>query len=96
MSETKERLRIECPCCQSKLTVDPVSGLVLNHEQKKPEYSFEEAVAREKRRTANADDLFQQAVTQEQERSSKLEEKFEEALASKDELDDPVRPFDFD
>ncbi len=31
-NRSSENLHITCPCCQAKLTVDPVFGAVLSHE----------------------------------------------------------------
>ncbi|MEE8584930.1 MAG: hypothetical protein V3T83_08770 [Acidobacteriota bacterium] len=92
----KQRIHVVCPCCQAGLTVDPESGLVLKSDQKKSEYSFEDALERHKSFKSTADDRFQKAFESEKQRTESLEKKFQEALASKDELEDPKRPFDWD
>lgn len=93
----KKRLTVTCPCCQARLVVDPVSGLVVHSEAKKGSYSFDEALQQERRRKAKSDELFNKAFEDEKERQKSLEEKFQEALRSKDELDEPPpRPWDLD
>lgn len=92
----KKHLIVICPCCQAELRLDPDTGLVLNSQAKKPDYSFEGALQREADRKSKADQVFADAFRKEQDRHSTLQEKFRKALESKDELDDPDRPFDFD
>lgn len=91
-----KRIKVSCPCCHSELTVDPETGLVINHNRQKSTASFDEALKRERDRRGKADDLFAQAFENERKRTSDLEKKFREAFDSQDELDDPVRPFDLD
>ena len=94
MSEKGDRLQIVCQCCQATLTVDRKTGLVMHSQEKKTGYSFEDALQEVNKRKAMADKLFDKAFTDEQHRRSTLEEKFKQALESKDELDEPVRPWD--
>ena len=96
MSKKTERLKVTCPCCQAKLLVEPETGLVLKSQAKKVDYSLENALQEEKRKKDQADDLFNQVFQDEKRRQDSLEEKFRKALDSKDELDDPTRPWDFD
>lgn len=85
-----------CPCCEARLLVEPSTGLVLNSKQKSTDFSFEDALTRERERKAKVDDLFAQAFADEKKRQGSLEEKFRKAMESKDELEDPTRPWDFD
>ncbi len=78
------------------MTVDPNSGLVLKSDKKKPDYSFDQALQQHKSFKSKADDMFQKAFENEKQRAESLEKKFQEALDSKDELEDPKRPFDWD
>jgi len=96
MADENARLEIICPGCQTKLTIDAKSGLILHVTEKKSAYSFEEAVQQVKRRKEMADDLFQKAFSEEKKRKDTLEEKFQQALEMKDELDEPSRPWDMD
>ena len=90
------RIEVICPCCQATLTVDPKTGLVLHSEGKKTGYSFEQALEQVKARKEKADELFDKAFLDEKRRHEALEEKFREALKSKDELDEPAKPWDMD
>jgi hypothetical protein len=93
----KERVKVVCPSCQTTMTVDPKTGLVIHSEQHKSAYSFDEAVEKEKARKDKSDELFAKAFQDEKKRQDSLEEKFEEALKSKDDLDEPPpRPWDLD
>lgn len=92
----KQRIHVVCPCCQAGLTVDPASGLVIKADKKKTDYSFDDALERHKTFKSKADEMFQKAFQNEKERTASLEKKFREALESKDELEDPKRPFDWD
>ena len=85
-----------CPCCQATLLVEPTTGLVLKSHAKKLDYSLETALRKERERKEKADELFAQAFEDEKQRHDSLEEKFRQALDSKEELDEPTRPFDFD
>ncbi len=96
VSKKTKRLEITCPCCQSRLQVEPSSGLVISSQARKSKTSLEEAIGLEKERKSKADDLFAQAFQDEKRRHDLLEKKFQEALKVKDELEDPVRPLEFD
>ena len=97
MDSVKRRLKIKCPCCESTLTVDPKTGLVLHSDHKKSAVSFEDALKREQSKKDKSDEIFEKAFSDEKQRRSSLEDKFREALESKDELDEPPpRPWDFD
>jgi hypothetical protein len=96
MSKKTERLQVICPCCQAKLLVEPTTGLVLKSQEKKLDYSLEGALQEEKKKRDQADDLFDQVFQDEKRRQDVLQEKFRKALDSKDELEDPTRPWDYD
>jgi hypothetical protein len=96
MSKKPARLEVTCPCCQATMLVEATTGLVLKSQDKKPDYSLEEAVELEKERKSKADEVFAQAFVDEKKRHESLEEKFKKALDAKDELEDPTRPWDFD
>jgi uncharacterized Zn finger protein (UPF0148 family) len=93
----KMRIEVICPSCQTKMVVDPKTGLVIHSEHKKPDYSFDEALEKERSKREKTDELFSRAFENEKKRKASLEEKFKEAMDSKDELDDPgIRPWDLD
>lgn len=90
------RLKVGCPECGCRIVVDAKTGLVIQSERKKQDYSFESALEAITDRKAKADQLFSEAVDEEKRRHATLEEKFKEALRSKDELEDPKRLWDLD
>ncbi len=96
MSEVKKRVKVTCPDCQATLTIEPSTGLVIHSEAKKPDYTLEDAVEKERARKDQTDEMFARAFKDEEDRHQSLEEKFQKALEVKDELDDPTRPFDLD
>lgn len=96
MDKSQRRIEIVCPHCQATLLLDPKTGLVLHSEEKKVDYSLEKGLKEVKARKEKADQLFEKAFRDERRRHDSLEEKFREALESKDELDEPVRPWDID
>ena len=96
MAKGDPRIKVLCPSCQAKLTVDPRTGLVLHAEGKKADYSFDEALDHLQTRKEKSEELFQKAFLDEKQRKQNLEEKFREALESKDELDEPHHPLELD
>jgi hypothetical protein len=94
-----EDFKIVCPCCQSKILVDYKAGAVISHEEppRKASPTFEEAVAQNKKRKADAEDAFAQAVREHENKDELLEKKFKEAFEKADKTDTrPPHPFDYD
>ena len=90
-------LLVRCPCCDAVLTVERSSGEVLFTEKsQKKSISFEDAVLQVQKDKDTAEDRFQDAFTREASRMKTVEGKFEEAMKRKDELEEPIRPLDFD
>lgn len=96
MAKGDPRIQVVCPGCQSHLTVDPKTGLVVHVEGKKSDHTFDEALDHLQTRKEKSEELFQKAFLDEEERKQNLEEKFQEALESKDELDEPHHPLEWD
>ena len=96
MAKEAPKIQVLCPHCQSSLTVEPKTGLVLHSKEKKSDYSFDDALSKMKSQKDKSDEVFQQAFVDEKDRQANLEEKFHKALESKDELEDPIRPYDLD
>jgi len=90
-----KKLTIECPCCKAALKIDANTGLVLSSQEHKKNYSFDDALRKEKEKKDKADELFARAVEAEEKRAGELEDKFKSILESKDELDEPP-PRDID
>jgi hypothetical protein len=94
----KDALEIQCPCCSTKLTVDPETGDIL-HEQrpKKAMVSWDHALKAGKDKQAQAEALFDQGMDRERRADDILEKKFKEALKKADKSDaPPPRIFDLD
>ena len=97
MPRKSNHLRVQCPCCDAVLTVDSISGDVLSTDKSQRKgLSFEDAILNLQKEKETADDRFSEAFAKEQSRMKSVEGKFEEALKHADELEDPIRPLDFD
>ena len=73
------------------------SGEVLFTEKpKKKGVSFEDALQQLQREKDTADDRFRDAFAKEESRMKTVEDKFQENLKRKDELEEPLRPLDWD
>jgi hypothetical protein len=97
MPKKSENLTVRCPCCEAVLTVHPGNCEVLFTEKpKKKNASFEDALQQLHREKETADDRFRDAFAKEESRMKTVEDKFQEALKRKDELDEPIRPLDWD
>jgi hypothetical protein len=82
-----ENLNIVCPCCQAKLTVDPIFGAVLSHEAPpKPPSNVD---------LTQAGKILDEQTRQ---REDILAKKFEEAMkkAKDAPATKPIRDFDLD
>lgn len=96
-----ENLKVVCPCCQAKLTVDPVFGAVLSHEvpvKAGPNVDLTDAqkiLAEQKRQR---EDKFADSWFQETNKEDILAKKFEEAMkkAKDAPAGKPIRDFDLD
>ncbi len=79
------------------LTVHRVSGEVLFTEKpKKKGVSFEDALQQVQKDKETADERFRDAFAKEESRMKSVEDKFQEALKRADELEEPIRPLDWD
>ena len=97
MAKGKKNLQVRCTCCDALLTVDSASGDVLfTDKPRKKEMSLEEAIKDLHREKETADDRFRDAFEKENSRLKSIEGKFQEALKRKDELEEPIRPLDWD
>jgi Zn-finger nucleic acid-binding protein len=96
-----ENLHVVCPCCQAKLTVDPILGAVLSHEAPvKPgpnvDLSDAQKILAEQQR--QREDKFADSWFQESNKEDILTKKFEEAMkkAKDAPAGKPIRDFDLD
>ncbi len=92
-------LKVVCPCCDTLLTVDPVTGAILLEErrQRHEHQSLDEAMDHVKAQRKDAEDKLSRAMEESRHREEILEKKFQEARKKAAESDEPPpRPFDAD
>ena len=96
-----ENLHVTCPCCQAKLTVDPVFGAVLSHEappKAGPNIDLTDAAGVLAEQNRQREDKFRDSWFQETNKEDILAKKFEEAMkkAKDAPVEKPIRDFDLD
>jgi len=96
-----ENLKITCPCCQAKLTVDPVFGSVLSHEpppKASSNVDLTKAADILDEQKRQREDKFADSWFQETNKEDILAKKFEEAMkkAKDAPAGKPIRDFDLD
>jgi hypothetical protein len=97
MDKKKSHLRVQCTCCEAVLTIERTTGEVLFTEKPtKKGVSFEDALMQVQKDKETAEDRFKEAFAREQNRMKTVEDKFEEAMKRADELEEPIRPLDYD
>src|SRR5713226_6535502 len=98
---SSENLNVTCPCCQAKLTVDPVFGAVLSHEappKAGPNVDLTNAQRILAEQNRQREDKFADSWFQEKNKEDILAKKFEEAMkkAKDAPASKPIRDFDLD
>jgi hypothetical protein len=96
-----DNLHVTCPCCQAKLTVDPVFGAVLSHEappKAGPNVDLTDAAKILDEQNRQREDKFADSWFQETNKEDILAKKFEEAMkkAKDAPAGKPLRDFDLD
>jgi Zn-finger nucleic acid-binding protein len=99
--QNSDNLQVTCPCCQAKLTVDLVFGVVLSHEappRTGPNIDLTDAAKILDDQKRQREDKFQDSWMQEQNKEDILAKKFEEAMkkAKDAPVGKPIRDFDLD
>lgn len=90
---------IHCPCCESLIVVDRLTGQVLLHKPKETRGggSLEQMVAGLESQKSEAARRFEKQLESQKDRARILEERFKEALSRADKSDEKwVNPFDMD
>lgn len=100
-NRSSENLNVTCPCCQAKLTVDPVFGAVLSHEappKAGPNVDLTDAQRMLAEQNRQREDKFADSWFQEKNKEDILSKKFEEAMkkAKDTPAGKPIRDFDLD
>ena len=90
---------ITCPCCDTLIIVDRISGEVLLHKQKERanKESFDAMVSKLEAQKSEAAKRFDQQLESQKDRARILEERFKEAMQRAEKDDTPViNPMDLD
>jgi hypothetical protein len=93
------RFTIICPCCETTLTIDAQTGVIISHEEKaKQAASFDDMLKGLDKQKEQRNQLFAQELSSMKDRERLLDEKFREAMKRADkEKDKPYRnPLDID
>ncbi|HUI53243.1 MAG TPA: hypothetical protein VLV88_02850 [Terriglobales bacterium] len=96
-----ENLKVTCPCCQTKLVVDAVFGVVLSHEsppKPAPDVDLTDTANILAEQHRKREDKFADSWFQEKNKEDILAKKFEENLkkAKDAPATKPIRDFDLD
>ncbi len=99
--EAKFTIEVVCPCCQTRLIIDPELGAVLHHEPPPKEThptDLKAAVEELKGEAGRREARFKESMEAEKEKGKLLERKFTELLKkAKDEpIARPIRDIDLD
>jgi hypothetical protein len=99
--QNTDNLQVTCPCCQSKLVVDPVFGAVLSHEaplKAGPNVDLTDAAKILDDQNRHREDKFADSWFQEKNKEDILAKKFAEAMkkAKDAPIEKPIRDFDLD
>jgi hypothetical protein len=90
---------ITCPCCQSLIVIDRLSGEVLLHkarESKQPT-SLEAMVSNLESQKSEAAKRFERQIESQKDRTRILEERFKEAMERAEKSDEKfINPMDMD
>ena len=96
----RSSFRVECPCCQAKLTIDGELRAVVSHEAPPPKRSVADlgtAVSALDSKAAEREERFKRELESQGKKSQLLDRKFQEGLKkAKDSPDPPRRIFDAD
>ncbi len=93
-----DSVKIDCPCCGAKLTLDRSTGDVLSSEAARAAgKTFEEAIGNVRSGGRRREEAFAKAFDKTRRLDDLLEKKFEEAKKKAAEDDSPLRnPMDLD
>lgn len=93
-----KNFEITCPCCESLIVIDRISGEVLFHKvkERKASQSLESMVSGLEAQKSEMAKRFEKEVESQKDRSRILEEKFKEALERADKDKPYINPMDLD
>ena len=100
MAGKKKTVKVRCPHCQAKLTVDPEVEAVIAHEpppRTGPARDLDAAFGALQSASAKREDAFKESLKAEETKGKVLDRKFQESLKkAKDDPAPPLRPIDLD
>lgn len=101
MAAKKDTVKVTCPHCQAKLTVDPALEAVIAHEPPPPTRTASDlgdAFKALQGASAKREEAFKESFKSEQSKGRVLDRKFQEGLkkAKDDPEPPPRRPIDLD
>ena len=100
MASKKTAVKVTCPHCQARLTVDPALEAVIAHEPPPKTGAARDlgaALQALQGASAKREEAFKESVKSEQTKGQVLDRKFQESLKkAKDAPDRPIRPIDLD
>ena len=94
-----KNFEITCPCCESTIVVDRITGDVLLHKQKQSKVTgtLDSMVSNLEVQKSEAAKRFERQLEAQKDRGRILEERFKEALERADKSDTPYKnPMDMD
>jgi len=100
MAPQKDSVKVTCPRCQARLTVDPLLEAVVAHEpppRTGPAQDLGDAFQALEGASAKREEAFKESLKSEQSKGKVLNRKFQEGLKkAKDDPEPPLRPIDLD
>ena len=94
-----KNFEVICPCCETTIVVDRLSGEVLLHKvkERKAAGTLESMVSGLEAQKSEAERRFERQLESQKDRARILEEKFKAALEQAEKSDDKyVNPMDYD
>ena len=94
-------IQVNCPCCDTALTIDPLMAVVLDHKppaKAQVVAHLKDAVQRVKEEASRRDEKYQQIAEAEKNKGKLLDRKFQELLkkAQEEPIEKPLKDIDLD
>lgn len=99
MTDEKNKLELNCPCCEATIVADRITGEILWHKAKAapPKGSIEDMLKQMEAQKSETEKKFEKNIESQKDRARILEAKFKEAMERADKSDKPMlNPLDLD
>lgn len=99
MTRKKDAVKVTCPHCQARLTVDPALEAVIAHDpppKTGPARDLGAALQALQGASAKREETFKEGLKAEQTKGKVLDRKFQESLKKAKDAPTPIRPIDLD